>query len=492
MTRRLLLSYLSLTVLVLLGLEIPLGVLFQRNEVSHLYHSAQRDAFMVAELIEEDVPSGRTPTLAAFVTEYAQCMGGRVVVFSLDGEVLTDSDNPTAGPAAAAAHGATVHRAVTAALRNERSVGMFRGPAKGRALVSVAEPVTVGPEVRGAVWTTSPATSVDTRIHKAWWTLSVIGVAVLAMVVLIAFALARWITRPVRALEGATAQLGYDGALSAPLAADLGPPELRRLAGSFNRTATRLQHVLRAQRSFAAEASHQLQTPLTALRLQLETLRMGLGARAHAAVDAAVEEIDRLTRMVQGLLALAHLEDSATTPGPVHLDGVLRDRAEMWAGFAAEHGVTVAVTGPPVGWARAIPDALEQIIDNLLANALSFAPFHSTITLATAPGARTRGDGGGEPMVEFHVIDQGPGMTEEQRRRAFDRFWRAPDSSHEGSGLGLAIVQQLVHAGGGEITLDRAPGGGLHVVVRLVAAGGTAVGTDFGTKQHKPPAGPRR
>ncbi|WP_436845624.1 sensor histidine kinase [Streptomyces shenzhenensis] len=263
----------------------------------------------------------------------------------------------------------------------------------------------------------------------------------------VAFTLARWITRPLRTLEAATAQLA-DGRLTSP-------PELRSLAASFTHTATRLQQLLKAQQAFASEASHQLKTPLTALRLRLENFEPHLDPRAHGSLEEAVGEVERLGRMVQGLLALARLENSATTPEPADLDRVIADRVAMWEPLAAEQYVALAVTGRPAGRVWAIPGALEQIIENLVANALRVSPPGSTITLHRAPSA------------ELHVIDQGPGMTETDRARAFDRFWRASGSRHDGTGLGLPIVRHLVHASGGGITLHPAPGRGLDAAVAL-------------------------
>jgi signal transduction histidine kinase len=121
--------------------------------------------------------------------------------------------------------------------------------------------------------------------------------------------------------------------------------------------------------------------------------------------------------------------------------------------LAAEQHVALAVTGTAAGPVWAIPGALEQIIDNLVANALRVSPPGTTLT--RAPGA------------ELHVIDQGPGMTAADRERAFDRFWRASGSHHDGTGLGLTIVRHLVRASGGEITLHAAPGGGLDARVHL-------------------------
>jgi signal transduction histidine kinase len=471
MTRRLLLSYLSLTVVVLLGLEITLGTVFARRQASDFSASVQRDAVMVAELIEEELSAGDPAGVAEIVTHYTDCMGGRVVVFDRGGRVVTDS---AAGRPAAAAHGGLrgeerVGRAVSAALRNHPTVGTIDDRAGGGELMSAAQPVTVASKVRGAVWLTAATGTTHARIRIAWIALACIGAGVLLVVTVIAFALARWIIRPLDALEQATRQLA-DGSLTDPPAADLGPPELRRLAGSFNRTATRLQHLLRAQRAFAAEASHQLKSPLTALRLRLETLEFDLAPRARDTLDAAIAEIDRLSDMVRGLLALARLEDSATVPEPVDLGAVLQDRAATWAALAAEQSVTITVTGPPPGRVQAVPDALEQIVDNLLANALQIAPPDSTITLHTETLRPFTPDD--DRTIALHVIDEGPGMADEHRRRAFDRFWRAPDATHEGSGLGLAIVQRLVHVSGGDIALEDAPGGGLDAVVRLRPAGG--------------------
>jgi signal transduction histidine kinase len=211
-------------------------------------------------------------------------------------------------------------------------------------------------------------------------------------------------------------------------------------------------------------ASRSVKTPLTALRLRLENFEPYLDPRARGSLDEAVGEVERLARMVQGLLALARLESSATTPEATDLDAVIADRAAIWTAFASEHYVDITVAGPQIGQVWALPGALEQIIDNLLSNALRVSPPGTTITLATAAaaeGSRT------PPMVELHVIDQGPGMTETERQRAFDRFWRASNAHHDGTGLGLPIVQQLTRASGGDITLHAAPGAGLDAVVRL-------------------------
>ncbi|MCL6667965.1 HAMP domain-containing protein [Streptomyces panaciradicis] len=229
----------------------------------------------------------------------------------------------------------------------------------GRDVLSATMPGSSGTTVRGALRLTCPLDQVGTRVHRIWGALALAGAGILAAVALVAFSLARWITRPLRTLEAATTQLA-EGQLTTPPDATAGPPELRRLATAFTHTATRLQHLLKAQQAFASEASHQLKTPLTALRLRLENFEPHLDPRAHGSLEEAVGEVERLGRMVQGLLALARLENTATTPEPVDLDTVLAERAAMREPLAAEQYVALDITGPPatcggsrVPWRRA-------------------------------------------------------------------------------------------------------------------------------------------
>ncbi|MER8000855.1 ATP-binding protein [Streptomyces sp. NPDC095613] len=448
MTRRLLLSYLALALLVLAGLEIPLGYVYARGEVARASQNVERDAAMLAEVTEEDIEKGDLDDLPEVVGDYAARTGSRVVVTDKRGIVLTDSH-----PAGRTGISLAGRPDIARALANRPTVTTTTDRA-GNDVLSATVPGSSGTTIRGTLRLTQPMDRVTARVHRIWAALALAGACVLAAVALIAFSMARWITRPLRTLEAATTQLA-DGHLANPPDTTIGPPELRSLAASFTRTATRLQQLLKTQQAFASEASHQLKTPLTALRLRLENFEPYLDPRAHGSLEEAVGEVERLGRMVQGLLALARLENTATTPEPVDLDAALADRVAMWEPLAAESYVAIGTTGPPAGRVWAIPGALEQIIDNLLANALRVSPPGTTITLHRAPGGR------------LHIVDQGPGMGEADRERAFDRFWRASDSHHDGTGLGLPIVRHLVDASGGTITLRPAPGTGLDVAVRL-------------------------
>ncbi|MFI1160336.1 sensor histidine kinase [Streptomyces sioyaensis] len=458
MTRRLLLSYLSLTLLVLLCLEVPFGYVYARGEMSRFTGNGSQAAVMLAEVLEEKVERRAASDVPELVAGFARRTRSHVTVVDSAGKVLTDSRG-----AAAVGTDLSAEPDIATALRNRAGSGTRQDdPTLGGDVFFTTVPGSSGSTVRCAVRASFPLATVATKVHDAWLVLAAVGLGVLAAVAVIALALARWITRPVRALEHATTQLA-DGTLKDLPATDLGPPELRRLASTFVRTATRLQHLLKAQHAFASEASHQLKTPLTALRLRLENFEPYLDPRAQPSLDAAVGEVERLSRMVHGLLALARLENAAATAEATDLDAVVADRAAVWTAFAGEHDVDIVVAGPRAGRVWAIPGALEQIIDNLLSNALRVSPPGTTITLATRVSGVSR-------SVELHVTDEGPGMTEAQRQRAFDRFWRANDADHEGTGLGLPIVQQLARASGGEVVLRAAPGGGLDAVVQLKPA----------------------
>jgi signal transduction histidine kinase len=223
--------------------------------------------------------------------------------------------------------------------------------------------------------------------------------------------------------------------------------------------ADRLQDLVEAQQAFVADASHQLRTPLTALRLRLETLDAAVDAPQDADLDAAITEAHRLSRLVDGLLALAKVEASKPVRAVIDVGVVVRDRVNVWAPLAEERGVTLRGSGREDTAALAVPGFLEQVLDNLIANALDVSPDHTAVEVRLA-------DAGA--WVEVHVVDEGPGLGPAERVRAFDRFWRQEGSGREpGTGLGLAIVRQLVRLSGGEVALRSAGARGLDAVVRL-------------------------
>ncbi|MDQ0713226.1 signal transduction histidine kinase [Streptomyces luteogriseus] len=468
MTRRLLLSYLSLAALVLLCLEIPLGFVYSRGERERVVNAAKDEAESVSAYAALSLAAGRAERdLPARVAHCARRIGGKVVIVGASGTPLA-----TSHPVDAEMSGDLSARpGIAAALRGTSTVDVRTSTIGGVEYLSVAAPVGQEARPAGAVWLTVPTRTVHERVHHVWLLLVLGGLAVLTAVTVVGFAFARWAGRPIRELEQATHDLA-EGGRFAPVTITKGPPEVRSLAAAFNHTAARLAHLLASQRAFAGEASHQLKTPLAALRLRLENLEPDIAARARGSLTAAVTETDRLARMVEHLLAMARLEEHAAIPGTVDLGAVCAERHRTWQPLFARENVSLVLFAGSVGPVLAVPGAVEQIMDNLLSNALRASPAGSTVTIELrlqAPPRRALRDS--RPRwVDLHVTDEGPGMTEEQRARAFDRFWRAPGAPKGGTGLGLALVQRLAHASGGEAALRAAATGGLDVVIRLPSA----------------------
>jgi signal transduction histidine kinase len=452
MTRRLLLSYLSITAFVLVIIELPLGITFARAERDRLVAAVERDATVLATVVEDTLEAGATSGLDPVAAGYQERTGGRVVLVDRAGITVADSDPPAPGR-----RDLSTRPEIAAALRGQHTAGFRSSATLGSDFLYVAVPVASQGRVYGAVRITYPTSTVDARVRRVWLALAGVAAVVLAVVALVGFALARSVTRPMRDLEQTTAAVAR-GELETRAPTDRGPPEVRRLAAAFNDMAARLGRLLATQRAFVADASHQLRTPLTALRLRLENLEATMPPAAAEDLRAAVAETGRLARLVDGLLILARAEAAATRREVVDLAAVVADRQAAWAPLAAEQDVELTVQSGPAALVWAVPGALEQVLDNLLANALRFTPAGSRVELAI------RQAGG---WVELHVTDQGPGMPADQRERAFDRFWRGPDTDREGTGLGLAIVRQLLEASGGTAELRPDPNGGLVAVAHL-------------------------
>src|SRR5262245_21095744 len=394
MTRRLLLSYLSLTALVLVLLEVPLGVTFARSERRQLTEAVRHDAFALV-LLSEETLEGKTPgDLGGLEAGYGRTTGGRATIVDARGARLADSA-PSEGENFAN------RPEIQAALAGREAVGVRYSRTLDQRLLYVAEPVASAGQVHGAVRITYPATFVEQRIRRTWLLLAGAGAVALAAVLLVSLGLARSLTRPLRELQAAASRLGRGGlATRAPVAP--APRETRALALSFNEMAARLESLVGAQQRFVADASHQLRTPLAALRLRLENLGPELPPSAKEDLDGAVEESRRLSRLVDGLLTLAQAERAGAPSRPVDLAEVVAERLAAWSPLAEERGVRLEGDLPRPLPVWSAPDRLDQVLDNLLANALEVAPPASRIALA---GGRS-GD-----LVELHVVDQGPGLS---------------------------------------------------------------------------------
>ncbi len=450
MRRRLLASYLAVAVLVLALLEIPLAISYAENERRELTDKVERDTVALATLVEDSLEHGTTvpAQVRRVAADYDADTGGRVLVVDAEGNALLDT-------APTQSRDFSSRSEIRRALGGEIATGSRASRTLGTDLLYVAVPVASSGVVHGAVRVTYPMSAVDARIHRYWSVLALIALGVLAVAVVIAFALARWVIRPLDRLERAADAIGAgDLDTRAPVE---GPPEVKRLAETFNTMVAKIDVLVRSQDEFVADASHQLRTPLAALRLRLENLDRDVAPAGQGELDGALAEVERLSALVDALLALARADRAAASPRPVDVTGIARERLAAFAAYADERGVRLDETLERGTVALATPGRLEQVLDNLLANALDHSPPRTTVTVS----AGRRGD-----AVEISVADEGSGMDADETARAFDRFWRA-DGAGDGFGLGLAIVERLVSADGGAVELRARGGGGLEAVVTL-------------------------
>lgn len=464
MTRRLLVGYLSVTAFMLVILEVPLGATFARFERSNLIAAVRRDALTIAVHVVEPLAAGRVGEVQQVVDQYEQSTGGRAVVVDGGGVLLADSEPLGAWMEP---RDFATRPEIAGSLAGRQVHGFRHSETLDQDLLYVAVPVSSGGVLRGAVRITYPASVMQRRIVRTWTVLVGVGLVVLGFVTVLSLRLARAVTEPVRQLERAASRLG-EGDLRARAPVPDGPSELRVLTQEFNDTAAKVERLMDAQRAFVADASHQLRTPLAALRLRLEVLEGEVPDGAREDVAGALKEVHRLSRLVNGLLELARAEHRGSAPAAVDVAAVVRERRDAWTPLVEERGVVLveSVAGECV--ASVTPGSLEQVLDNLIANAVDVSPAGGTVTLSVGACEVDEAD-----WVEVHVVDEGPGMPPERRAAVFDRFSGGADAGGRigGFGIGLAIVRQLVVADGGAVELLEAPGGGVDACVRLRPAG---------------------
>jgi signal transduction histidine kinase len=442
---RLIGALVSVSVLILFVFSIPLISFVSRVERERLVTALERDAFVLAGHAKEtlNTTAGAVlPSLQPYVDEYSKTGDTRVVVTNADGRVVSASDRTIV-----IGSDFSNRPEVAAAMAGQPSVGDRVSQTLGERLEFVAVPVLLGDSVMGVVRLSKPSSAVNSEVRSRVLGIIVAGGFTLLASAGIAIPLALGIARPITRLTRRTERLA-DGDFSVRADDSAGPPEVRELSRSFNAMASRLGLMIENQRHFAGAVSHQLRTPLTALRLRLEQAQDAVSdndSPLALAIDASRVEADRLQEMVEQLLALARIEGGTAPTVTVNASEVARSRIEMWEPLAAEKNVTIRVDSAPTVECAVIEGGLEQIIDNYIDNALTVAPEGSDILI------EVHKVGG---SVQVDVIDSGIGLSSEQRERAFERFWRGKNSENAvGTGLGLAIVRQLAAASGGTVEL---------------------------------------
>ncbi|MCO5190158.1 MAG: HAMP domain-containing histidine kinase [Anaerolineae bacterium] len=398
-------------------------------------HNAVASATLKVQLddtiqsFSQTVGEGNFTTLLAIEDTQGGISQETSVTASADSAALPDSVTGIVGPLALieesyglnSAESTRSTQIVTYALPEQQgTVRLSEGPAYGRAV-----------------------------LRSVAWGLAVAGVVAVALAALVGFVASRRLIRPLLALTAVTEQMAA-GDLSAR-AAIRRQDEIGQLGATFNTMAERIEKMVTTLRQFVADAAHELHTPLTALRTNLELASDS--AESNAYIGAAQRQVAQLQRLNDDLLSLSRLENSAETAprDSVDLTELVRVRSEFYAAQAEQNDLTFTLTclETPVT-INGSASQLQQVFDNLVSNAIKFTPPGGTITVSLSQLENT---------AKLVVTDTGMGIVPDDIDLIFGRFYRGRNSgSFPGSGLGLAIAAAITAAHDGEISAESQPG----------------------------------
>ncbi|CAB4918230.1 unannotated protein [freshwater metagenome] len=444
-------------VLAIVALLVPLGVSLRDRVDAEVRLQARAQSEVVAARAAPDLNPVRVARLTTLARRAARSVRGRVLIVDQKGAILADSSGivPRGTSYAGRPEIATALSGNVAQVRRDSQT-------LGREILATAAPVLEGGKAIGAVRVTQSVAAVNRAVRRTWLGLGLIGLVVLALGLLVGALVARLIARPIVRLEQAAQQVA-DGDLDARAVVE-GTLEQRTLSRTFNAMTERLVVLLSVQRQFVADASHQLRTPLTGLRLRLEAARgEATTAQQETDLDAAIGEVDRLTGIVDGLLELSQAGEERGSFAADDPAAAVRRAVERFEAPAAIAGCDIlADTGPAPGTPVEIhPRDLDRILDVLIENAISYAPGEPIELDVDGPIIRVR--------------DHGPGLSEGEAEAVFARFHRGRagvSSGAPGTGIGLAIARDLARRWDGDVVIGGAPGGGAIAEVELVAVTG--------------------
>ena len=431
-------SLLGVSVTVLGSFSASVLSYIQLAEQQKLITEYERDSFIIASRVQPGLASNDLPeSLTALVTSYAAENVSKVVILDATGTSVISSDEAELG----LGEDFTTRPEVASALNGNVATGERWSDTAQDQLVYVAVPIVNGNTIYGAVRLTFSHSQIDAAVAQGtqfvWW---IAGGAITLSLVL-SWYISGLVIRPLKMIESQANAMG-SGDFSSRIPERRWAKEIRTLVQAFNGMADRIESLMRQQRAFASDASHQLRTPLTALLLRLERARELVSTdpvTAKQRLHLAEEEVHRLNNIVEGLLVIARAEGGSVETGLVELVTLATDRIEAWQPLCDERNVTMSLDVRGSVVCSAVLTGPEQVLDNYIDNALTHSPDGSRILVKVFSE--------GERAV-LEVWDEGAGLSIEDCERAFDRFWRA-DSTREGSGLGLAIVKHLVETTGG-------------------------------------------
>ena len=437
--------------LAIVAFGVPLAINLRGRVNAEVRTQALAQADLVAATAADLLRRNDRGGLQALAQSAAGSLRGRVLILDRQGRVLVDSEGPAQVGVSYASR-----PEVRAALAG-RQIQLERySRTLGQELLASAAPIIRNSTAAGVVRVTQSVASVQAAVLRVELGLGLVAVIVLTLGLGAGVVIAAQIAGPVQRLQRVARRIAQ-GDLTARAKLE-GSREQRSLAGSFNEMTQRIARLLEAQRKFVADASHQLRTPLTALRLRLEEARAESTERAAIdELDAAIAEVDRLSKTVEELLVLSGAGERRPEGAAVDLHELAAATVQRWRPHAQERGIAMAHrrrgAASSVWAARA---DLERVLDVLVENAVTYAPRGTVVTVTSNPG-------------RIDVQDQGPGIDPEERELVFERFHRgrAGRAGLAGSGLGLAIARELARAWGGEVEITAGDGRGACVGLTL-------------------------
>jgi signal transduction histidine kinase len=423
---------------------VPLALSLSARVNAEVRTQAQAQADLVAATAADLLAPRSWAELSTLARTAGQSVHGRVLIVNATGSVLVDS----AGPAQIGASYES-RPEIDRALAGRPTQVQRTSRTLGQQILATAVPIIHDGRTVGAVRVTQSVAAVHQAVLHVELEIALIALVVLAIGLLAGAVLAAQIGRPIGRLE-AVARRVAQGDLTARATIE-GSVEQRSLSKSFNDMTDRIARLLDTQREFVADASHQLRTPATGLRLRLEAaVAMAADDASKHELDAAIQEVDRLSHIVDELLLLSREGERRSTAARVDLGDITRAALQRWLPEATRLDVSLTARDIGLGgsvWAA--PADLERALDALIENALHYSRPGSTVMIVSG-------------LDRIEVCDRGVGIAEQERELVFERFHRgsAGRSGPAGHGLGLAIAREFAREWGGEVTLEQRAGGG--------------------------------
>jgi signal transduction histidine kinase len=326
----------------------------------------------------------------------------------------------------------------------------------------IGAPIITAGRLNGVLWASIPLAPVSREDREMWAQLAAIGTVVMVIAGLVGVALSRRIARRLEIVAAGAKRFG-EGHLIDPILVG-GSDEITALAGTLNTMGAEIDRLVHREKDFVAAASHQIRTPLTAIKIRIDEL-LAIGAARDADeteyLKEMAEEVDRLTMLTTRLLDLSSAETKHQSQ-PLPAGHAVREAIDRIEPLAHHFGISLELeVTPEDSQIMAAPGAFEEALFNVLDNAVKFSPPGEAVDV----NAR-REDG----SFVVSVSDHGPGIATEQRARVIEPFYRATRTK-TGYGLGLAISSRLCTSAGATLQLDRRRDGGTTATIRWPAIG---------------------